>query len=94
LQDHAFLPNQFFVNTSIPTTFTWENFTETRNPQEFEAVSSQYSSTGMGELANIICNHVGWLRVNDSDFELQGFTDPSAGPGSGHYEFIINVCIS
>ncbi|KAJ8509457.1 hypothetical protein ONZ45_g8377 [Pleurotus djamor] len=83
LQDHALLPNQFYVNS----TDTWEI---RRNLTIFNEQLAEYNTTGQGPLVNTVCNHMAWLRVPDNSSIWQGEPDPSAGPTSGHYELIFS----
>ncbi|KAJ8516145.1 hypothetical protein ONZ45_g6499 [Pleurotus djamor] len=83
LQDHALLPNQFYVNS----TDTWEI---RRNMTIFNEQLAEYNATGQGPLVNTICNHIGWLRVPDNSSAWQGEPDPSAGPTTGHYELVFS----
>ncbi|KAJ8516162.1 hypothetical protein ONZ45_g6504 [Pleurotus djamor] len=84
LQDHALLPNQFYVNS----TDTWE--ARTRNQTVLDEQMAEYNATGQGPLVNTICNHIGWLRVPDNSSIWQGEPDPSAGPTVGHYELVFS----
>ncbi|KAJ8516164.1 hypothetical protein ONZ45_g6506 [Pleurotus djamor] len=83
LQDHALLPNQFYVNS----TDTWE---ARRNLTVLNEQMAEYNATGQGPLVNTICNHIGWLRIPDNSSAWQGEPDPSAGPTSGHYELVFS----
>lgn len=84
LQDHALLPNQFFVNSND----TWE---ARRDPAVLNAQMTQYNETGQGPLVDTICNHIGWLRVPDNSSIWENATDPSSGPTAGHYELVFSV---
>ncbi|KAJ8509455.1 hypothetical protein ONZ45_g8375 [Pleurotus djamor] len=83
LQDHALLPNQFFVNS----TDTWEM---RRNMTIFKEQFAEYNATGQGPLVNTVSNQLAWLRVPANSSIWQGEPDPSAGPTSGHYELIFS----
>ncbi|KAJ8516161.1 hypothetical protein ONZ45_g6505 [Pleurotus djamor] len=83
LQDHALLPNQFYVNS----TDTWE---VRRNVTVFNEQMAEWNATGQGPMVNTLCNHIGWLRVPEDSPVWQGEADPSAGPTVGHYEFVFS----
>ncbi|KAJ6494400.1 alcohol oxidase [Mycena sanguinolenta] len=82
LTDHSLLFFSFLVNS----TATWDSATRnaTLAAQEF----AEWDTSRQGPLANNPLSQIGWLRLNSS--ELQGFTDPSAGPNSPHYELIFS----
>ena len=85
LQDHVFLP----VSWSVSSNDTLDNirYNSTYAAELFE----QWNTTRTGPLADGPANVFGWLRV-DNDTDLFATTpDPSAGPTSAHFEFILSV---
>jgi hypothetical protein len=51
----------------------------------------EWNNTRTGPYAAATFNVAGWLRVPDNASIFQQFLDPSAGPNTGHFEFIIAV---
>ncbi|KAJ6494581.1 alcohol oxidase [Mycena sanguinolenta] len=80
LTDHSLLFLQFLVNS----TATWD--TTTRNATLATEEFTEWDTSRTGPLVDNPLSHMGWLRLNSS--QLTGYTDPSAGPTSAHYELI------
>ncbi|KAJ7197069.1 hypothetical protein B0H12DRAFT_1330199 [Mycena haematopus] len=78
--DHSLLFLSFLVNS----THTFE--AASRNATLAAQELAQWNATRTGPLIDNPLSHIGWLRVNSS--ALKGFTDPSAGPKTPHYELI------
>ncbi|KAG6825963.1 hypothetical protein H0H93_016942, partial [Arthromyces matolae] len=83
LTDHAFVANTWLVNS----TDTFE--TALRNQTLAELQVREWNQSHQGPYAASTFNVAGWLRLGDEDFKKFGIEDPSAGPNSAHYEFII-----
>lgn len=85
LTDHPFVANTWLVNS----TNTFE--TVLRNTTLEQEQVTEWSEKRTGLFAGSTFNIAGWLRVPDNASIFQQFSDPSAGPNTGHYEFIIAV---
>ncbi|KAF9465296.1 aryl-alcohol oxidase-like protein [Collybia nuda] len=83
LTDHAFVANTWQVNS----TDTFES--AIRNATLMEEQLKQWNETRMGPYAASTFNLAGWLRVPDDSSIFDKVPDPSAGPHTGHFEFII-----
>ncbi|EIM83224.1 aryl-alcohol oxidase-like protein [Stereum hirsutum FP-91666 SS1] len=82
LQDHPLLPNQFSVNST-------DTFDEVlRNTTMLNGQIAEWNNTKTGPLVNTLTNSIGWFRVPDNSSVWETYDDPSAGPTSGHYEFV------
>ncbi|KAJ6453769.1 alcohol oxidase [Mycena sanguinolenta] len=80
MSDHSLLFLSFLVNS----TATWD--TATRNATLAAQELTEWTNSRQGPLVDNPLSQIGWLRANSS--ELAGFTDPSAGPNSPHFELI------
>lgn len=85
LTDHPFVPNTWLVNS----TETFE--TALRNATLAAEQLKQWNETRTGPYAGPTFNIAGWTRMPNNASIFQNFTDPSAGPNTGHFEFIIAV---
>lgn len=83
LTDHPFVPNTWLVNS----TETFE--TALRNATLAAEQLKQWNETRTGPYAGPTFNIAGWTRMPNNASIFQNFTDPSAGPNTGHFEFII-----
>ncbi|VDB96679.1 unnamed protein product [Peniophora sp. CBMAI 1063] len=81
MQDHALITNVYSVKQGM---FTLDPVSQ--NATFAAEAITEWNQTRDNELVLNACNQLGWHRVNDS--LIQGKTDPSAGPTSGHYELI------
>jgi len=81
--DHPFVANTWTVNS----TDTFE--TVVRNATLAEEQVQRWNETRTGPYAAATFSTAGWLRVPDNSTIFQQFKDPSAGPHTSHYEFII-----
>ncbi|KAG6854277.1 hypothetical protein C0991_008522 [Blastosporella zonata] len=81
--DHPFVANTWLVNS----TDTFE--TALRNATLMEEQIREWNETRMGPYAASTFNVAGWLRLPDDATIFDDFEDPSAGPNTAHYEFII-----
>lgn len=86
LQDHVFLP----VSWSVSSNDTLDNvrYNATYAAELFE----QWNTTRTGPLADGPANVFGWFRVAENSSIFSNTSDPSAGPTSAHFEFILSVC--
>ncbi|KAF9002564.1 aryl-alcohol oxidase-like protein [Cyathus striatus] len=67
---------------------TWlANLTAT--PENFTAVFNLWLETRTGPLANGAVNQVAWTRVPETSSIFKDFVDPSAGPHTPHFEFVL-----
>ncbi|KAI0260754.1 aryl-alcohol oxidase-like protein [Gloeopeniophorella convolvens] len=78
LQDHVLLSSPFTVNSTQTFDLIFQN------PDVANSLVSQWTSSHTGELVLGPANQLGWFRLPSSAIP----SDPSAGPTSGHYEFI------
>lgn len=83
LSDHSFLYSPFLVNS----TNTFDDFN--RSPALQQQGVAFWESTGTGPLVDIIGSHIGFIRLDSNNSIFQTVADPSAGPTSGHHEFLI-----
>ncbi|KAG5638849.1 hypothetical protein H0H81_009400 [Sphagnurus paluster] len=83
LTDHPFVANTWLVNS----TDTFE--TALRDATVMEQQIKQWNETQTGPYAASTFNLAGWLRMPKNARIFQQFKDPSAGPNTAHYEFII-----
>ncbi|VDB94045.1 unnamed protein product [Peniophora sp. CBMAI 1063] len=84
LQDHVFLP----VSWNVSSNDTLDNI---RLNASFAAeLFGEWNTTRTGPLADGPANVFGWLRVPDNSSIFSGTIDPSAGPTSAHFEFILS----
>ncbi|GLB38730.1 putative aryl-alcohol oxidase [Lyophyllum shimeji] len=81
--DHPFVANTWLVNS----TDTFE--TALRNETLMEQQIKQWNESHTGPYAAATFATAGWLRVPDNSTIFQQFEDPSAGPNTSHFEFII-----
>lgn len=88
LTDQPFVANTWLVNS----TDTFE--TALRNSTLMTEQIKEWNDTRTGPYAAATFNTAGWLRVPDNAPIFRRFSDPSAGPNTGHFEFIIAVCAS
>ncbi|KAJ7105431.1 alcohol oxidase [Mycena crocata] len=49
----------------------------------------RWNSTKTGPLVATVVNQLGWLRIPENLFASLNLTDPSAGPNSPHFEFLV-----
>ncbi|KAJ7451784.1 aryl-alcohol-oxidase from pleurotus Eryingii [Mycena galericulata] len=82
--DHPLLIMGFFVNS----TDTYEK--AERNATLAAEELAEWNSTRSGPLVDNPLSHMGWLRIPDNSSIFENFPDPSAGPNTPHYEFIIS----
>jgi hypothetical protein len=61
------------------------------DPANFAAALGQWNASGTGPLSFLGTTQVGWLRVPAGDPVFATAPDPSSGPHSAHYEFLIGV---
>ena len=86
LTDHPFVGNTWLVNS----TDTFE--TAFQNATLMAEQIRRWNETRTGPYAAFTFNILGWLRVPDNASIFQRFSDPSAGPNTGHFEVVISVC--
>ncbi|KAJ7495821.1 aryl-alcohol-oxidase from pleurotus Eryingii [Mycena galericulata] len=82
--DHPLLIMGFFVNS----TDTYEKAERNATLAAEELV--EWNSTQSGPLVDNPLSHMMWLRIPDNSSIFENFPDPSAGPNTAHYEFIIS----
>jgi len=85
LQDHVLLPNVWQVNSN----FTFDDIG--RNVTLSDTLLEEWNTSRKGLYATAATDHIGWLRLPQNASIFESFADPSAGPNSAHYEFIIAV---
>ncbi|KAF8074053.1 pyranose dehydrogenase [Lyophyllum atratum] len=81
--DHPFVANTWLVNS----TDTYE--AALRNDTLAEQQLEQWNETRTGPYAAATFSTAAWLRIPDNSTIFQQFEDPSAGPHTSHFEFII-----
>jgi choline dehydrogenase-like flavoprotein len=84
LGDHGFIGNPWLVNS----TDTFEPFL--RDPAVQQEKLKQWSETGTGFLVNTIASHFGFFRIPKSNPILSNGGDPTPGPNTPHYEFLVS----
>jgi hypothetical protein len=82
MSDHVFLSNVFNTTSND----TWINYINS------DASKRKWKSTRQGPLSDPPANTVGWMRLPAGDSMLQQHGDPSTGPTSSHWEFLVSVC--
>ncbi|KAJ7105429.1 aryl-alcohol oxidase [Mycena crocata] len=81
LTDHTLVRISWQVNST-------ETFDESeRNAAIAADELNRWNTTKTGPLVDALTNQIGWLRLPEKSFG--DFKDPSAGPHSPHYEFLI-----
>ena len=85
LSDHSFLVNAFNING----TGTFDEFERNKTLQQQEIMQWQHNGTGL--LTDTVASHIGFMRLPNNDPIFQTIRDPSAGPTSGHHEFLVSV---
>lgn len=85
MSDHPYLVNVFNVNG----TGTYDTFERNTTLQQQDIAIWQ--QTGKGLLTDIPASHIGFMRLPANDSIFKTVPDPSAGPTSGHHEFLIAV---
>ncbi|RDB16510.1 Pyranose dehydrogenase [Hypsizygus marmoreus] len=88
LSDHPFVVNQWLVNSV--DTFETIN----RNATVAAADLQLWTQEKMGPLVDGAFNHNGWIRVPRNTTIFNKFPDPSAGPHTAHFEFVISNGLS
>ncbi|RDB27619.1 Pyranose dehydrogenase 1 [Hypsizygus marmoreus] len=84
LGDHSFLANPWLVNS----TDTFEPFL--RDPAVQDKEVTEWFTTGKGPLVNTISSHLGFFRIAKNNPILSNGGDPTFGPNTPHYEFLIS----
>jgi hypothetical protein len=83
LTDHTLVRISWQVNSA-------DTFDESeRNATIAAEELNRWNTTKTGPLVDALTNQIGWLRLSKDSFG--NLTDPSAGPHSPHYEFLITV---
>ena len=80
------MTSSFSVNASVTTL---DPLLE--NATFVAAQLAQWKINHSGELALGAANQLGWLRLPKDASIFKTVKDPSAGPTSAHYEFILTV---
>ncbi|KAG6833033.1 hypothetical protein H0H87_012044 [Tephrocybe sp. NHM501043] len=84
LGDHSFLGNPWLVNS----TDTFEPFL--RDPEVQSKDINQWVTTGKGPLVDTIASHLGFFRLDKSNPIFSKTRDPTPGPNTPHYEFLVS----
>lgn len=84
LGDHSFLANPWLVNS----TDTFEPFL--RDPAVQNKQITQWVETGTGPMVDTISSHLGFFRIPKSNPVLANGRDPTPGPNTPHYEFLVS----
>jgi choline dehydrogenase-like flavoprotein len=87
-QDHAVVPNEFFVNSN----FTNDDIS--RNATLFQDDLAQWEQSHTGPFAISATSEIGWFRLPNNATIFQTVDDPSSGREAPHYEFIFAVSLS
>ncbi len=88
LQDHVVLFNVFSVNSN----FTNDDIA--RNTTLFQNDLTQWEQSHTGPFAEAFGSSPGWLRLPKNSTIFKTVNDPSSGPQTPHYEFIIFVSLA
>ena len=87
LTDHPGITNFFAVNG----TGTYDEFERNTTLQQQKIMQWQQNGTGL--LTDTVVSHIGFMRLPNNDTIFRTILqDPSAGPTSGHHEFLVSVC--
>jgi choline dehydrogenase-like flavoprotein len=84
MSDHVLLVNVFTTTSSD----TWANYI---NPTVLQQQKSSWETTRQGPLSDPPANTVGWMRLPADDNLIEKHGDPSTGPTSAHWEFLVSV---
>ncbi|GLB39193.1 putative aryl-alcohol oxidase [Lyophyllum shimeji] len=84
MRDHSFIGNPWLVNS----TDTFEPFL--RDPAVQQKQLAQWAQNGTGPLVNTICSHLGFFRLPKNSPVLANGGDPTPGPNTPHYEFLVS----
>jgi choline dehydrogenase-like flavoprotein len=87
LSDHTFLGNPWLANGT--DTFEVIN----RDPNARAQAIQQWQTNGTGPLVDTVVDHIGFLRVPNTNPIFQDTPDPSSGPKTPHYEMLVSVCL-
>jgi choline dehydrogenase-like flavoprotein len=85
MSDHLRLGNVYTTNSQ-------NTFANWINPAVINSSIASWQATHKGPLAYTLANTVGFMRLPSNDPDIMQYGDPSNGPTSGHYEFLISVC--
>lgn len=102
--DHSLIANPFLVKSVCTLLFlrgglvanrfsennTFEPFL--RDPAVQAEQIGQWISEGQGPMVNTIASQLAFFRLPKSDPIFKTISDPSSGPNTPHYEFLISVC--
>lgn len=87
LSDHILVTSQFTI--ANPEDDLLENLA--RNATFTNDLLTEWVTSKQGQLGNGPSNHVGWLRVPESEQTWAATEDASAGPTSPHFELLFSV---
>jgi choline dehydrogenase-like flavoprotein len=85
LSDHAFVTKPYMSPHATEHHGAW------RKEENLAQYTTEWAEKGTGPLTSSIGNHMAFLRLPETDEQLQKYGDPSAGPTSAHFEFLIVV---
>lgn len=81
------MTSSFSVNSSVETLDPL-----LQNKTFAAAQLAQWQFNRTGKLSLGAANQLGWLRIPNDSSIYKTVDDPSAGPTSAHFEFILTVC--
>ena len=82
MSDHVYLGNPWRVNTN-------ETVDTYLSPDALPQRIEEWNQTHQGPLSWTLTNQMAWLRLPQNDTIIQTHGDPSPGPTSAHYQFIV-----
>jgi len=82
MTDHTLLPNVWQINTNETID---SHISADVLPQEIQ----EWNRTHQGPLSWTLFTQMAWLRLSENDAIIQAHGDPSPGPTSAHYQFLL-----
>jgi choline dehydrogenase-like flavoprotein len=86
MSDHVILSNSFQINPKVRDTFQ-----DYEDPANLPNEISQWAQNRTGPLSEPGFRQLAWLRLPKDDAIFRLYSDPTAGPRSAHFQFIIAV---
>lgn len=85
LSDHPIITFAWLVNAST----TYDDFNRNATLQAAEV--EIWNSTRQGVFVNGISQHIGFVRVSDTNPIFNTVSNPASGPNSPHFEIFVSV---
>lgn len=87
VSDHSLVANPYYANS----TDTLDDVLRNQTTIDANIAKWNSSTPHQGRMANTITSQLGWLRLPSNASIFRTVRDPSSGPRSSHFEFIIAV---